>query len=289
MLARPADARSRSIRGGALVRRFIAPIAAAAALVPAAVQAQAGPPFLTNDPGTPGPANWEINVGSAQTVSRGGASYQAPQLDLNFGLGDRIQLTYEIPYLVDTPDSGPRQSGWSNAFPGLKWRFLDQGEEGWQVSAFPQVETAASEHAEERGLAVPGPRFLQPRRAAVCAPRSRRTIQALARFHCAFHGGAQRERHRRRSAGIQRLLRHPDPLEPLRAQACHRVTRGAPLRGASHSFPMMRAMSRELPLAGVESPPAPRTCRVPSGSDFAVQRIHNSESGAIRRGAASKR
>ena len=29
---------------------------------PFAVHAQAGPPFLTNDPGTPGNANWEINM-----------------------------------------------------------------------------------------------------------------------------------------------------------------------------------------------------------------------------------
>jgi hypothetical protein len=144
------------------LKRLLVPIAAAAAFVPAAVQAQGGPPFLTNDPGTPGQANWEINVGSAQTVSRGGASYQVPQLDLNFGLGDRIQLTYEIPYLIDTPEGGSRQSGWSNAFPGLKWRFLDQGEDGWQMSTFPQIETAASAHAEARGLAGPGPRFLLP-------------------------------------------------------------------------------------------------------------------------------
>lgn len=40
--------------------------------------AQAGPPFLTNDPGTPGSAHWEINLGSMQTLTRAGASYQVP-------------------------------------------------------------------------------------------------------------------------------------------------------------------------------------------------------------------
>jgi hypothetical protein len=161
-LAPPAGVPPRPSRGAALLRRIFAPIAAAAALVPGTVRAQAGPPFLTNDPGTPGRGNWEINVGSAQTVSRAGGSYQVPQLDLNFGLGDRLQLTYQIPYLIDTPDGGPRQSGWSNAFPGIKWRFLDRGEEGWQISTFPQVETAVSAHAEERGVAAPGPRFFLP-------------------------------------------------------------------------------------------------------------------------------
>jgi hypothetical protein len=60
---------------------------------PDSAHAQAGPPFLSNDPGTPGNGNWEINIASMQTLTRNSASYQIPQIDLNFGLGDRIQLT----------------------------------------------------------------------------------------------------------------------------------------------------------------------------------------------------
>jgi len=124
--------------------------------------AQAGPPFLTNDPGTPGNANWEINLGSMQTISRGVSSYEVPQIDLNFGLGDRIQLTYEVPYVLQSSGGQPVQSGWSNGYPGLKWRFLDEGEDGWQMSTFPQVETGASMRARQKGIAAPGPRYLLP-------------------------------------------------------------------------------------------------------------------------------
>jgi len=46
--------------------------------------------------------------------------------------------------------------------PGIKWRFLNQGEEGWQASVFPQVETGASIVAQEHGIAGPGPRYLLP-------------------------------------------------------------------------------------------------------------------------------
>jgi hypothetical protein len=127
-----------------------------------AVQAQAGPPFLTNDPGTPGNANWEINLGSMQTITRGASSYQAPQIDLNFGLGDRIQLTFEIPYVLQSGSGEGVQSGWGNALPGIKWRFLDQGEGGWQMSTFPQMETGGSQLARQKGIAVAGPRFLLP-------------------------------------------------------------------------------------------------------------------------------
>src|SRR3984957_417323 len=86
--------------------------------LPAVTQAQAGPPFLTNDPGTPGNANWEINLGSMQTIARGVSSYQTPQIDLNFGVGDRVQLTYEVPYILQTSTGQPLESGWGNGFPG---------------------------------------------------------------------------------------------------------------------------------------------------------------------------
>jgi len=129
---------------------------------PQAALAQGGPPFLSNDPGTPGNGNWEINLASMQTITRGGSSYQTPQIDLNFGLGDRIQLTYEIPYVLQSSSGQPLQSGWGNAFPGIKWRFLDQGEQGWQLSTFPQVETGVSQLAQKKELGGPGPRYLVP-------------------------------------------------------------------------------------------------------------------------------
>jgi hypothetical protein len=97
-----------------------------------------------------------------QTLARNVAAYQIPQIDLNFGLGPRIQLTYEVPYGLESSPNAPLQSGWSNAYPGIKWRFLDQGEEGWQMSIFPQLETAGSAHARSIDIAAPGPRFFLP-------------------------------------------------------------------------------------------------------------------------------
>jgi hypothetical protein len=126
--------------------------------------AQAGPPYLTNDPGTPGNGNWEINLGFMPTISKGDSSYQLPQIDLNFGVGERIQLTYEVPFVVHT--DGTTTSGWGNGFPGIKWRFFDQGEDGWALSTFPQIETGAGILAQRRGIGSPGARFLLPLEAA---------------------------------------------------------------------------------------------------------------------------
>jgi hypothetical protein len=133
-----------------------------ATVEPSIVRAQAGPPYLTNDPGTPGNLQWEINLGFMPTFTRGLADYQIPQIDINFGLGDRVQLTYEIPYVIQTAGGQGSQGAWGNGFPGLKWRFLDQGEDGWQASVFPQLETAAGTSAQRSGIGTFGPRVLLP-------------------------------------------------------------------------------------------------------------------------------
>ncbi|HTR48081.1 MAG TPA: hypothetical protein VMM16_11920 [Verrucomicrobiae bacterium] len=125
-------------------------------------RAQGGPPYLTTDPGTPGNGNWEINIAAAPTTRQGVASYQLPQIDVNFGLGGRIQLSYEIPYIVQTSAGAPTQSGWSNALTGVKWRFLDHGEDGWQISTFPQIQTGSTTAARAKGIAGNGPRLLLP-------------------------------------------------------------------------------------------------------------------------------
>jgi hypothetical protein len=122
----------------------------------------AGPPFLTNDPGTPGNGNWEINIAAVQTTLPGVSSLQIPQLDINYGVGDRVQLTWEAPYVVQS-SSGERQvSGWGNANPGVKWRFLDQGEDGWQLSTFPMWQTSGSPATRQNGIATAGPRLFLP-------------------------------------------------------------------------------------------------------------------------------
>lgn len=56
--------------------------------------------MLTDDPGTPGAGRWEINL--AFTVEKDGEErlFEAPLLDVNYGVGDRIQLRYEIPWIV---------------------------------------------------------------------------------------------------------------------------------------------------------------------------------------------
>jgi hypothetical protein len=123
---------------------------------------QGGPPYYTNDPGTPGHLNWEINVGyipffySDQSVSH------TPDLDINFGIGDRIQLTYENAWLRVQNPSSRTKFGLGQSNPGVKWRFYDAGESGLAVSVFPQLFVNNPNDAVRRGITPASDTFLLP-------------------------------------------------------------------------------------------------------------------------------
>jgi hypothetical protein len=61
--------------------------------------AQAGPPFVTDDPEPPPPGGWEINVPFILGRSAGNAKMNAPLFDFNYGLPD-VQLKLEFPVAI---------------------------------------------------------------------------------------------------------------------------------------------------------------------------------------------
>jgi hypothetical protein len=124
--------------------------------------AQGGPPFYTNDPGTPGNLNWEINLGYMPFLYSGQSVSHTPDVDLNFGIGDRIQLTYENAWLrVQNPGSSTK-FGLGQSNPGVKWRFYEKGEDDLGISIFPQLFLNNPGDAVRRGITPPANSFLMP-------------------------------------------------------------------------------------------------------------------------------
>src|ERR1043166_6823829 len=72
-------------------------------------RAQGGPPLLTDDPGTPGPGHWEINLAATMERGRAGRTFELPLLDITYGVGERIQLKFEAPWVPAT-GAGRRDS-----------------------------------------------------------------------------------------------------------------------------------------------------------------------------------
>ena len=157
-------ARCQSPRRGKQFVFFLAAFAVLAVLclTPAPAFAQGGPPMQTDDPGTPGNNNWEINVAYTADRAKDFNVYSVPILDINYGVGSRIQLKYQVPYVFQSDSGGPLESGLGKSLAGVKWRFYQNDRHQLNISTYPQLEFNNPNDSVKRGLADPGTRFLLP-------------------------------------------------------------------------------------------------------------------------------
>lgn len=143
------------------------------ALTAQIVRAQAGPPFLTDDPDTPGNHHWEINLGWTADHNPAAAYYQAPDFDFNYGWGDRIQLKYELPIALYTNANTTTLGGLGESLLGVKWRFYEHRRAdasaddedkavNFSLGTYPQLSLNNPTSAVRRNLVLPGPQFLLP-------------------------------------------------------------------------------------------------------------------------------
>jgi hypothetical protein len=127
-----------------------------------AATAFAGPPLITDDPDTPGPNNWEIDTSVISQYAGHEWQLQAPFLDNNYGVGDHIELTYEIGYNVIVPEGSGTLSGLGDSLLGVKWRFLDQEKTWLDVSVYPQVQFNNPTSSARRGIVDEGTSVIVP-------------------------------------------------------------------------------------------------------------------------------
>ncbi|MBV8665260.1 MAG: hypothetical protein JO269_02140 [Burkholderiaceae bacterium] len=119
--------------------------------------------MITDDPGTPGDGNWEINIAALSNRTADAKFYQLPLLDANYGVGDRIQLKFEMPWMVEHGDVGGSRDGLNDGLAGVKWRFYDAGENDWQISTYPQVQFCfPGSNPAQNGFADSGTSYLLP-------------------------------------------------------------------------------------------------------------------------------
>jgi hypothetical protein len=128
----------------------------------AAAMAAGGPPMVTDDPETPGDGRWEINAAAIYSRTRAEHTLTLPDLDINYGLGERIQLKVDVPWARVTPLGESSRSGPGNVELGVKWRFYDDEASGVSLSTYPQYGRALNSSSIARGTASPGHEFFLP-------------------------------------------------------------------------------------------------------------------------------
>jgi hypothetical protein len=133
--------------------------------------AQGGPPFITDDPGTPGNHHWEINFGWIADHNPGNAYYETPDIDMNYGWGDRIQLKYELPMAVATDQNNTTRAGLGESLLGVKWRPYEHHKAGepksdenmdFSLGTYPQASINNPTSAVRRGIVENGPQYYLP-------------------------------------------------------------------------------------------------------------------------------
>jgi hypothetical protein len=142
------------------VRRFA--IAVSLACAARVVFGQGGPPMITDDPGTPGNGKWENNLAIAFEHRPDETATDVPAIDLNYGVGEHIQLTLQTaPVLLKSSGHG-LIGGLGGTEAAVKWRFLDEATSGFDLSMFPRVIFNIAQSSVRRGLAEDGTRFQIP-------------------------------------------------------------------------------------------------------------------------------
>lgn len=136
--------------------------AAAIGLVTSAASGAGGPPMVTDDPETPGNGRWEINVAAVSSHTPGQRELAIPDVDINYGLGDRIQLKLDVPWERLSAPGQQARRGLGDADVGVKWRFYDDEESGVSVSTYPQYSHALTHASIARGTASSGHEFFLP-------------------------------------------------------------------------------------------------------------------------------
>ena len=127
------------------------------------VWAQGSPPLITDDTGTPGNNLWEINVGGTSELRHPDErQFEAPILDMNYGIGENIELSYQLPLLVTANRDEPSLTGLGDSVVGTKWRFLDEDKDSISMSIYPQFTFNNPTSSVRRGLVADDQQFFLP-------------------------------------------------------------------------------------------------------------------------------
>ena len=82
--------------------------------------------MITDDPGTPGNGRWENNLAIKFEHRSDEVVFETPTIDLNYGLGEHVQLTLQTANVILQRSGHGPIDGLGSTEAAVKWRFLDE-------------------------------------------------------------------------------------------------------------------------------------------------------------------
>ncbi|MGH6888973.1 MAG: hypothetical protein ACREHF_07225 [Rhizomicrobium sp.] len=138
--------------------------AVAAALLGATCcgHAFAGPPYLTDDSEPTDTGHFENYLYVEGTSAAGAFAAPGVGFEINYGAWTDVQLTWSAPL---NPNPGPGGMGivWAPLGGGVKYRFLEEDDDGWrpQAAIFPQISIPVGAAAHSTPVSELLPLWLQ--------------------------------------------------------------------------------------------------------------------------------
>jgi hypothetical protein len=112
--------------------------------------AQAGPPFFTDDPVPLDLRHWEFYLASQDFVTRDVTSGTLPHIETNYGVTSEMMIHIIMPLAYNRPRGAAMQYGLGDVELGVKYRFVHETDTRPQIGTFPHVEVPLG--SSRRGL-----------------------------------------------------------------------------------------------------------------------------------------
>jgi hypothetical protein len=115
-------------------------------------RAQAGPPYVTDDPEPVPYQHFEFYNLSLGAAIRGDTQGEGPAWEYNYGLIPNGQVHIIAPMVFDSPAGAASQFGYGDTELGFKYRLIDENKSDWRpmLGVYPLVELPTGD--ADRGL-----------------------------------------------------------------------------------------------------------------------------------------
>jgi len=122
-----------------------------AMLLTRAQVAQAGPPFLTDDPEPVDFHHWEIILATQQFHNADGWSGTSPHMEINYGAVPDVQLHILTSVAYNKVPGEPARFAYGDTEMGIKYRFLHETDVFPQMAFYPAVVLPTGNRNEDLG------------------------------------------------------------------------------------------------------------------------------------------